>query len=68
MTDRALIGMAEAAKLLGVSRFTVRSWLRNRRLPFYRLGRRVLVDARDVEAFLARGRVEATVSGSDHAA
>jgi excisionase family DNA binding protein len=68
MADRALVSMAEAAVMLGVSRFTVRTWLRNRRLPFYRLGRRVLVDARDVEAFLARGRVEATVTEAIHAA
>ena len=68
MGNRTLVSMAEAATMLGVSRFTVRSWLRNRRLPFYRLGRRVLVDARDVEEFLARGRVEATVSVADHAA
>jgi excisionase family DNA binding protein len=68
MADRTLVSMAEAAAMLGVSRFTVRTWLRARRLPFYRLGRRVVIDAQDVEAFLARGRVEATVSVADHAA
>jgi excisionase family DNA binding protein len=48
-----------AARLLGLSRHTVRAWLRDRRLPFYRVGRRVVINRADVEAFLLRHRVEA---------
>jgi excisionase family DNA binding protein len=48
-----------AARLLGLSRHTVRAWLRDRRFPFYRVGRRVLINRADVEAFLVRHRVEA---------
>jgi excisionase family DNA binding protein len=37
-----------AALRLGVSPFTVRSWLRQRRIPFFRLGRRIVIHAADV--------------------
>ena len=51
--------IAQAAERLGVSRFTVRSWLRQRRLAFHKLGRRIVLDQADVDAFLKGGRVEA---------
>ena len=51
--------IAEAAERLGVSRFTVRSWLRQRRLAFHKLGRRIVLDQADVEALLKSSRVEA---------
>jgi excisionase family DNA binding protein len=41
------------AERLGVSPWTVRTWLRTGRIPFYKLGRRVLVRATDIEALLA---------------
>jgi excisionase family DNA binding protein len=53
------LSVAEAAVILGVSRFTVRAWIRQRRLAFHRLGRRIVLDLRDLETFLARHRIEA---------
>lgn len=56
---RQMLDVVEAAERLGVSKFTVRSWLRQRRLPFYQLGRRQVIDAEDVERLLRASRVEA---------
>ncbi len=44
--------------MLGVSPYTLRAWIRQRRLPFFRLGRRIVFDSRDLEAFLRANRVE----------
>ena len=52
-----------AAAVLGVSPFTVRKWVRERLLPYHRVGRRVVLDRRDLEAFLAENRVEARAEG-----
>jgi len=54
------LSIAEAAeRLLGISPYTLRSWLRQGRIPYHRLGRRIVLDQADVEAFLAGCRVEA---------
>ncbi len=53
------LSVAEAAARLGVSRYTVRSWVRQRRLEHYRLGRRVVISQAEVERFLAVNRVPA---------
>lgn len=55
----ARVSVVEAADWCGVSKFTMRAWLRQRRIPFFKLGRRVVVDAADVDAFLRAHRVEA---------
>lgn len=49
----------QTAERLGVKVPTVRSWLSQRRLAYHKLGRRVLIDSRDVELFWSNGRVEA---------
>ena len=56
---RTRLSVKEAAPILGVSVFTVRAWIRQRRLPFHRLGRRIVFDHADLERFLAAHRVEA---------
>jgi excisionase family DNA binding protein len=50
------------AALLGVSRFTLRKWLRERRLPFHKVGRRIVLSRDDVERFLRSCRVESRPS------
>jgi len=56
---RKRLSVKEAAPILGVSVFTVRAWVRQRRLPFHRLGRRIVLDHSDLERFVAAHRVEA---------
>jgi excisionase family DNA binding protein len=53
------LSIAEAAPLLGVSPFTVRAWVRERRVPFYRLGRRIVFSRRELDDFLRLNRVPA---------
>lgn len=54
------LGLEEAAKRLGVSPHTLRVWAKyQRRLPYLRLGRRILFSPRDLDAFEASCRIEA---------
>jgi excisionase family DNA binding protein len=48
----------QAAEALGVSPHTIRAWLRQRRVPYLKLGRRVLLDPQDVQRFIDSNRVE----------
>ena len=48
----------QAAPVLGVSVYMVRSLVRQRRLPYYRVGRRIVLDRDDLEQFLQAHRVE----------
>jgi excisionase family DNA binding protein len=56
-TDKKPWNVEEAAAALGVSPHTVRAWLRQRRLPYLKLGRRVLLDPEAVERFKAKHTV-----------
>jgi excisionase family DNA binding protein len=54
-----MLGLRPSALRLGVSSHTLRAWVRQRRIAFHRLGRRLVFDVRDLEAFLRANRVEA---------
>lgn len=54
------VSLLEAAPLLGVSPYTVRAWIREKRIPFYRCGRRIVFSRRDLEEFLSQCRVPST--------
>jgi excisionase family DNA binding protein len=56
---RRRLSVHEAAPILGVSTFMVRALIRQRRLPYYKVGRRVVLDVADLEAYLLEHRVEA---------
>jgi excisionase family DNA binding protein len=58
-TEPKRLSVDRAAPILGVSKFTLRRWLRERRLPFHQVGRRIILDRTDLEAFLRHCRVEA---------
>lgn len=57
MQGGELLHVHAAAERLGVSIYTVRSWLRQRKLPHAKLGRRVLVPAAAIEDFIAANTV-----------
>ena len=57
--DRRLLSVEEAAVIIGVSRYTLRAWLRQRRLAHIRLGRRVLFDLIDLDKFISANRIAA---------
>ncbi len=54
----------EAATDLGISPFTVRRWVAQRKIAFFKVGGRIVFDRRDLDDFLARARVEP--SGGAH--
>ena len=53
------LSLVEAAPILGVSPHTLRAWTREKRIPFYKNGRRIVFALPDLEQFLAHNRVEA---------
>lgn len=57
--DARRLSVDEAAPVLGVSVYMVRALIRQRRLPFYHIGRRIVLDRDDLEQFLRAHRVEA---------
>jgi excisionase family DNA binding protein len=54
-----LLNVDQAAARLGVSKYTLRGWLFQRRLPYVKLGRRVLIDPSDLDRFIETSRIEA---------
>jgi excisionase family DNA binding protein len=54
------LDVLETGTLLGVSPHTVRAWIRQRKIPFYRCGRRIVLSRTDLEQFLEAHRVSAT--------
>jgi len=54
-----MVNAVEAAKVLGVSVWTVRQWSSRRKLPFYKVGRLTKFKMSDLEAWLEQGKVEA---------
>jgi excisionase family DNA binding protein len=52
-----LFSVRDLEERTGISRYTWRAWLREGRLPYVKLGRRVAVQERDLEVFLEANRV-----------
>jgi len=51
-----LLSANEAAQLLGVSAYTIRQWARERRIPYYKVGRLLRFDADEIERWLGQQR------------
>jgi excisionase family DNA binding protein len=49
-----------AAKVTGLSKHTLRSYIRRRLIAHYRIGRRIVLTDSDISDFLARHRVPAS--------
>lgn len=59
-----LLTVDEASKVLRLKPSTVRSWLLNRRVPFVKLGSRVLLRQADLNALIEAGfRPAQTIGG-----
>ena len=57
---RLCLTPTQAAETYGISKGALKRAWSERRLPVYKLGHRsILIDARDIEAFLSRCRVDA---------
>jgi excisionase family DNA binding protein len=56
--EKELMSIREASGLLGVAETTLRDWLYQKRLPFYRLGRAIRLKKEDIVKFREESRVE----------
>jgi len=54
-----LIDIFEAARLLGVSRWTLESMKSRREIPTYKIGRRKMFKISDLEKFVEENKIEA---------
>jgi excisionase family DNA binding protein len=52
------MNLEEAGKFLGVSPHTLRAWARSKKVRHFKLGRRMIFDRADLEAFLRSNVVE----------
>jgi excisionase family DNA binding protein len=53
-----LFDLLEAGRYLNLSPHTLRSWVQRHRIPHLRLGRRILFDPRELDAFVETSRVD----------
>lgn len=53
-----LFNVQRAAERLGISVFTLRTWVSQRRIPFVKLGRRVLFNPDDLDRMIQANTVE----------
>jgi len=54
--QQRLISQKEAGKYLGISYWTVRDMVFRGDIPHIRIGRRVLIDIKDLEEFIQRSK------------
>jgi excisionase family DNA binding protein len=57
--DSDLLTVPETAVMLRLRVSTIRAWVLRRKIPFHRLGRRVMFRRSDLEAFIAGSVVPA---------
>ncbi len=55
--ERRLLSQQDAACYLGISYWTIRDLVFRRELPFVKIGRRILVDRVDLDAYLDRSKI-----------
>lgn len=65
---RRFLSVAQVAAELTLAPNTVRGWLLERRLPFHKIGRRVVIARADLEQLVHRGRVAAVAASGPEAA
>lgn len=59
MAESGLLTLAEAASLLRLKVSTLRAWILRRKIPYCKVGRRVLIRRADVDALIAASLVPA---------
>ena len=56
-SESRLLSQQDAASYLGISYWTIRDLVFRHELPFVKIGRRILVDRRDLDAYLDRSKI-----------
>ena len=57
VSEPRLLSQQEAARYLGISYWTVRDLVFRREIPFIKIGRRILIDRLDLDAYLDRSKI-----------
>jgi excisionase family DNA binding protein len=60
---RSLLNMRQVSELLGVSRWTLRDWVRQGQITNVKVGRHLRFREEDVQAFIRRGIRRARAEG-----
>lgn len=55
--QKELLSVKEAATYLNISHFTLRNWVCQRKVPFVKLGKRLLFHPRDLDVFIQTNKV-----------
>jgi excisionase family DNA binding protein len=55
--EQLLVGVLEAAEALGLSPWTIRKYVRSGRIRGVRIGRRVLIEPRELERLIECGQM-----------
>ena len=63
-SNRRWVSVQEAARHVGVSKFTMYRAIKKGTIPFARFGRRVLVDRPELDKLLASGGLQASTTKS----
>jgi excisionase family DNA binding protein len=50
------VNVHEAARLLSLSHYTIRAYIKNGRIASIRIGRRVLIEPREIARLIEKGR------------
>jgi excisionase family DNA binding protein len=58
-----LLSLVEGAKELNLSIHTLRAWTYQKKIPFVRLGRRILLRREDLENLVKKNLIEAKSQG-----
>ena len=56
-TEHPLMSVKEAARWLRISEFTIYSWALSRRIPHYKIGKRVMLSPVEVKRWIEQHRI-----------
>jgi len=56
--ERRLLGVDELAEYLGVKKWTLYTWVSQRRIPFVKCGRLTKFDLRDIEHWIEENKIK----------
>lgn len=59
MPSRLYLNKKQVRHVIGVSDSTLNNWIMRREIPYYKVGKRVLFDVRDIIKFMENFRVPA---------
>lgn len=64
MENKKLLTKAEASDIMRISLAMLNRLLAQQRIPYIKLGARVLIEQKDIDAYLEQCRVETTPKGT----